>query len=451
MIKFADKRVVIMGLGRFGGGLGVTRWLVESGADVLVTDPADVDTLSASIDQLSDLIDTKRLNIAHGPHDPSMLDGADILVVNPAVPQPWKNPFINHANSIGLMITTEIEIAYRHLDPSRIVAVTGSAGKSTTSAMIHHILSSVGHRSTLAGNIGGSLLSCLGELTDETYVVLELSSAMIYWLWGRDSINQAVPSPAVACITNYAPNHIDWHGDESHYLASKKQIIAALSSGQNAVLGESLKNWAHDTQADVHIVADEDKVSGCAIPGTHNAMNAAMARKASSVLTAPSLPQIEAMQLAVRTFSGLPHRLKRCHESEGVVFFNDSKSTIPQATCLAVDAVNEQVARNRIRLICGGYDKGSDLSSITALSSQIAGLYAIGATAPSLVGGSPGINCETLEHAVELAIKQAIPGDVVLLSPGCASWDQFTNYEERGEQFENLVARYTKNTTCSPN
>ena len=125
-----------MGLGRFGGGVGVTRWLINQGANVLVTDQADADTLASSIEQLADLLSTQRLEMIHGPHTNALLEQADLLVVNPAVPMPWNNPFINHAYTTGVRITTEIEIVYRQLNPFNIIAVTGSAGKSTTSAMI---------------------------------------------------------------------------------------------------------------------------------------------------------------------------------------------------------------------------------------------------------------------------------------------------------------------------
>lgn len=450
IIKYSNKRVVVMGLGRFGGGVGITRWLVESGADVLVTDPADPNTLATSIEQLNDLFDNNNLEIVHGSHDESMLDNADVLVVNPAVPQPWNNSFIKAAHARNIIITTEIEIAYRQLDPSKIIAITGSAGKSTTSAMIRHIFKSIGTKSILSGNIGGSLLTQLDKIDKQSVIVLELSSAMLYWLWGRES-KTPIPAPAVACITNYAPNHLDWHGDESHYQLSKKLLIANLPKSATAIIGESIRDWASETQADVQVLTDTDKVSDCAIPGTHNAINAAMAINAVTAFAKPSEESRDSMLQAVRSFTGLPHRLQRCHESEGIVFINDSKSTTPHATCLAVDAVSKQIARNRIHLICGGSDKGSNLSSIADLSTLLAGLYAIGSTAASLVAGSNSTNCETLDQAIECAIHNANLGDAVLLSPGCASWDQFTNYEHRGERFESLVKQLTKNTSCSSN
>ncbi len=436
---YANKRAVVMGLGRFGGGIGITRWLVESGASVLITDPADAEMLRSSIKQLDDLIAKDQLEIMHGAHTPSMLDSADTLIVNPAVPTPWKHPFIQEAQSRGIEITTEIEIAYRQLDPDRIIAITGSAGKSTTSAMIHHILKVTGHDAILAGNIGGSVLGQLDQINADTIIVLELSSAMIYWLWSRDRTDDPAPYPKAACITNYAPNHLDWHSDETHYRESKQRLLSILGDDSIAILAESIADWATHTHALVHII--DDAITSCAIPGRHNATNAAMAVEGALAMTRSN--DRKAMIEAVRGFAGLPHRLSRCHEGGGVVFFNDSKSTTPMATRLAVDAIAEQIPRERIRLIAGGADKGSDLTPIAHLAKEIAGLYTIGTTGPSLAQHANASYCETLDAAMAQAIRHANPGDAIVLSPGCASWDQFANYEHRGDRFAELAKALT--------
>jgi UDP-N-acetylmuramoylalanine--D-glutamate ligase len=451
--RFSNTRVVVMGLGRFGGGVGLTRWLIESGAIVVVSDSSDRESLADSLEQLADLMDTGRLEFVHGQHEPTLLDEAQMFVVNPAVPMPWANPFILEAQSRGITITTEIEIAYRQLDPTRIVAVTGSAGKSTTSAMIHQILSSIGADSVLGGNIGGSLLTLLDKIDNKTIVVLELSSAMLYWLWGREQSGESLIYPAVGCITNCSPNHLDWHGDESHYRLSKQQLLRAMGKTSTAILGESLRDWSAMTNARVEIIEEDDAIDGCQVPGIHNAINAAMAVRAAEAITGCSADSISEMEQAVRSFPGLPHRLFRCHEHDSVVYFDDSKSTVPQATCLAVDAVSEQVPKSVIHLIVGGYNKGSDLSSIAALADQLAGLYCIGDTGAALAkqAGENGMDCATLENAMECIRSRVKPGDAVLLSPGCASWDQFPNYEARGDRFEQLVKAHTRSAPCSSN
>lgn len=430
--EFDGSRVLVMGLGRFGGGLGVTRYLLAQGASVVLNDRDSAEALAEPLAQLGE---HTNLRIALGSHDPALLDGVEILVVNPAVPHPWDHPFIMAAHQRGIRITTEIEIAYRLLDPRKVIAITGSAGKSTTSAMTHHALAGCGVPALLAGNIGGSLLDAIDDLDSDTRVVLELSSAMIYWLWGRETVGPQ--PPAVACVTSYAPNHIDWHLDELHYRQSKHRLLETLPDHSIAVLPSELESWASSTSAKVHFVREAAAVDGCAVPGAHNARNAACAVACAHTLL-PGLA-IDDLTDAVRSFPGLPHRLQRCAEIDGVVYFNDSKSTTPGATLLAVSAMESIADRAQIHLIAGGYDKKSDLSDIANLAPQLAGLYAIGVTAESICTQQNAFNCGALELAMQRIHERVRPGDVVLLSPGCASWDQFTNYEQRGARFIELA------------
>ena len=432
--SFKDTNVLVMGLGRFGGGLGVTRFLLHEGARVILNDRSTADELA---DPLKDLGDHPNLTLALGHHDPSVLDNVDVLVVNPAVPRPWDNAFINAAAARGIQVTTEIEIAYRRLNPDRVIAITGSAGKSTTSAMTHHALRVLDIPSVLGGNIGGSLLDQLDTITPDTTIVLELSSAMLYWLWGRSSDDQPT-HPAVSCVTSYNPNHLDWHADEMHYLASKKVI---LTPDRDSVLPESLQAWAN---ANTRILTGNDAIEGCAVPGHHNAMNASFAIACIRGLH-PHLSESDLIP-AVRTFTGLPHRLHRSFEHQGVIYFDDSKSTTPQATLLAIKALETIAPRDRIHLIAGGYDKGSDLTPITKLAPELAGLYCIGTTAEAIVAASSSnaINCHTLDHAMHQIHTRTQSGHLVLLSPGCASWDQFENYEQRGQRFVELAKAHAE-------
>lgn len=434
---FSGKRITVMGIGHFGGGTSTIRWLAALGADVLATDMSPADKLADQLTLLQPLIDKGHVKLALGGHNVSDFTTSDLVIVNPAVPKPWENRFLRSAVAAGVPITTEINLVVQRL-PRRenVIAITGSAGKSTTSAMIHHILASTGRSTFFGGNIGGSLLDQISQINRDSCIVLELSSAMLHWLHGW--------SPRIAVVTNLAENHLDWHGTFDHYRESKRAIIAHQKQGDAAILGPGLHGWATRPGVCRIEMRDGHEVADIHLPGVHNRRNAAVAVAAAIALD-PKLDHPTA-QAAVRDFSGLPHRLERVGTWQGKTFFNDSKSTTPASTLLALDAVGESGLR-KIHLIAGGYDKGSDLSPIGNLAPQLAGLYTIGATGPAIAavanatpdGAARHIGCDTLHRAVAAAISRMHEGDILLLSTGCASWGQFTNYEARGKLFCDLV------------
>jgi UDP-N-acetylmuramoylalanine--D-glutamate ligase len=432
MSGLAGKRVTVMGLGRFGGGLGVTRWLAEQGAVVLVTDLQPADRLGEAVAGLHDLVRAGQVTLALGGHSAEHFTGCDLLIANPAVPRPWENPYLRAAREAGVPITTEIGLVLERLpDRRRIVGVTGSAGKSTTAAMIAHVLGRCDQPVHLGGNIGGSLLDSLPRIGAGDWIVLELSSAMLHWLgeW----------SPGVAVLTNITPNHLDWHGSLEHYTQSKLGILASQQPSDAAVLGSSLA--AHATNPGVRsvVLAPDARVDGLAIPGAHNALNAAAACAAVEQLGLGLAA--ERLHTAARSFAGLPHRLCLLGERAGVRYYDDSKSTTPEATLLALRSFEERGELAQVHLLAGGYDKGSDLSPIAACAGEVAGLYCIGKTGPKLAGaaGERAQLCITLERAMAAIHGRARRGDIVLLSPGCASWDQFDNFERRGWAFAALA------------
>lgn len=404
-----------MGLGRFGGGLGAARWLHEQGADVLVTDRLSEADLADSLAQLPEGVETRLAG-----HDTADFAVADLVVVNPAVPKPWRNDLLHTAQKHAVLVTSEIELLCERL-PSRgrVIGVTGSAGKSTTATLIAEGLRAMGESVHLGGNIGGSLLSELPNIAAEDRVVLELSSAQLWWL------ARSQWSPGVAVVTNLAPNHLDWHGEMAHYEKAKKQILADQEDGDVAVLPDELADWSdRRTRA---VAVDRDLT----LLGQHNHKNAGLAL--SAIAAACRTDDLERARAAIARFSGLPHRLQVVGERDGVRIVNDSKSTTPESTLLAVESCAGPAG---VRLIAGGYDKGVDLSAIADLAPRLAGLYTIGATAES-IGGRV---CGTLEAAVSAALGEAAPGETLVLSPGCASWDQFRDFQERGERFTALTA-----------
>lgn len=433
-------RVTVMGLGRFGGGVGATRHLVSQGAEVLVTDLEPADRLSDSIARIQDLVDKGRVRLRLGEHKVSDFTACDLVLANPAVPRPWDNRFLRAAEAAGVPITTEIQLAADALPPGvRRCAITGSAGKSTTSALVHHALGALGERVHLGGNIGGSLLERLEAIRGEDVVVLELSSFQLHWLGGFRA--------DVAAVTNLEPNHLDWHGTLDHYRASKQRIFHGQQPGDVAILGTGVADWPMAEGVSRVVVSESQGVDGLLIPGAHNETNAAMAIEICRAVRRSGGRGFEFDEAvrAARKFPGLPHRLRHIGSINGVRYYDDSKSTTPRATMLALDAFPIERETRKIHLIAGGYDKGQDLSAIALATPDLKGLYTIGATGDSLAraaggeGNSTVVPCATLEAAMSEIARRVAPGDVVLLSPACASWDQFENYEKRGARFSELV------------
>jgi UDP-N-acetylmuramoylalanine--D-glutamate ligase len=403
------ERVTVMGLGRFGGGLGVSQWLLDEGANVLLTDLATEEEL---FDQIEPLKHHPNITFVLGEHRTEDFTNTDLVIANPAVSQPWNNRFLQAAWESNVRVSTEIELVTQQLSTTQVIGVTGTSGKSTTVSMIHAGLEASGVRSHLGGNIGGSLLQSISGIDDNDIVVLELSSAMLWWLEKAGGW-----SPHIAVLTNVEENHVDWHGSFEEYSRCKELL------------------FAFQTENDIALTQDSEATfSGLQVVGKHNERNAAIAFLAAIAVNANP----ELARSGIQNFRGLPHRLQEVGEG----YYNDSKSTTPQATVLAIDAFTDA---SKVHVIVGGYDKQIDLSLLAKQADRVGGMYAIGATAQeieSLANDNVQI-CNTLECAVSTAQQSMEQGDFLLLSPGCASWDQFENYEKRGERFCEL-------TSCSP-
>ncbi len=451
MIEVAGKRVTVMGLGRFGGGVGVTRWLGAQGAEVLVTDVSPAEDLSESVASIDDLVRCGAVTLRLGGHNVSDFTTTDLVIANPAVPRPWENRFLRAAEAAGVPITTEIGLVIERL-PSRdrTIGVTGSVGKSTTAAMIAHALGEVAGAGgvVLGGNIGGSLLGRLGDgegaIGPETWVVLELSSAMLHWIERGAVAGGGGWSPHIAVVTNLAPNHLDWHGTLEHYTASKQHLLRHQRPGDTAVLGRSVLEWRGITPGATVEIDPAGFGGELGVPGGHNRANASAALLACRACG--PMASEGRISAALRTFPGLAHRLQLIAEHAGIRFYNDSKSTTPDATLRAIEAIAAMpgMGAGRVHLIAGGYDKGIDLGPIAAGAGGLACTYTVGQTGAALTtairakGGTAEF-AQTVEDAVRAAMPRLRGGDALLLSPGCASWDQFTNFEARGELFIRCV------------
>ena len=453
MHELAGKRVTVMGLGLLGGGVGVTRFLVAEGAEVTATDLKDGSALAESLAKLAGLPVTFRL----GGHVEGDFTEADLVVVNPAVPD--GSPFVAKAREAGVPLTTEINLFFeRCLAP--IVGVTGSNGKSTTVSLLAHLLEGGERRAWLGGNIGRSLLEDLDAIEPDDVVVLELSSFQLERLaWtGR--------SPSVAVVLNVSPNHLDRHGTLAAYAEAKQPILAHQRPGDAALLNADCpvaSAWGAVGEGRKRFFSVEREVergawleggaglwrdggdrctlfarSDLRLRGDHNVGNALAAAGAAVLCGLPA----QAVAPRLRSFGGLEHRLELVRSLDGVGYYNDSKATTPEAAVAALKAFDEPVV-----LIAGGSDKKLSFEGLAreASARQVRGVVLLGAIAGQLRQAMAA--CGTvathvvrdLAEAVAAARELAEPGDVVLLSPGTASYDMFANFEERGATFKRLV------------
>lgn len=452
----AGKRVTVMGLGRFGGGTSVARWLARQGAKVTATDLQSAEELAGSLRELEGHDIAYKL----GGHDEADFTGADMVVANPAVAP--TNPFLQAAERAGVPITTEIILLIERLPTPLVFGVTGTKGKSTTAALLAKMLeawrpltperaqrvrglrsrlldltwqgrvgNTVGRKVWLGGNIGGSLLECLPEMSEHDFVVLELSSYMLHYLGER------AWSPHIAVVTMVGADHLAWHGSAQAYLEAKQNIVRFQRQDDFAVVpsfskpGREFGELTAGTVVEYGKRANLPEVFAPRLPGKHNRLNERAAFAAAQLVGV--YPDHAAT--AVADFSGLPHRLQLVHEdARGVKWVNDSIATIPEAAAAACEAF----ATGRVIQIAGGSDKGLPLEAMAGtLAARCKAVLCIGAMGPAVAQlvGEKAINCGDLATAVAKARELAAEGDIVLLSPGFASYDQFKNFEERGEAF----------------
>jgi UDP-N-acetylmuramoylalanine--D-glutamate ligase len=450
------RRVLVVGLGRFGGGVGVTRWVASQGAIVTVTDQAPAEALSESIEAIADLEPTLRL----GGHSPEDLDGADLVIINPAVNK-TRSDFFKALLSRGVPWTTEMNLFCERC-PARIVGVTGSYGKSTTCTMLAEALRAGSDTEVhLGGNIGRSLLMDLPKIRPGDTVVLEMSNAQL------EDLPRIRWAPPVAVITNVYPHHLDRYPTFAEYADAKLNIVRDPRQESKVIVGEvhpeaerMLDAALADRRGDVVRVRRPDSPIRLRVPGGHNQANAACALTVCECLGFDETVARDALQ----SFAGLEHRLQCVRTVGGIEYFNDSKATSPDATIAALNAFEssetsgERNARGpRIVAIVGGQKKDAPLGECAAaLAGACRAVVCTGESGPGFaeaVRSSCGVRAASggasreviireaadLATAVGLAREYARLGDVVLYSPGAPSFDGYVNFAARGRHFVELV------------
>jgi UDP-N-acetylmuramoylalanine--D-glutamate ligase len=365
------------------------------------------------------------VEVVLGAEDPALVDDVDLLVKSPGIPN--EAPLVAAARARGVAVWSEVELGARILG-SPLLGVTGTNGKTTTSELLGEIFRAAGRPVAVAGNVGRPLTGLDGSLAEDAWIVCELSS---FQLEDIDELR-----PRIAVLLNITPDHLDRHRDLDAYRAAKLRIfenqgpedVAVVPRGFPAVPGEGRR---------VEFAAEDPLPAEPRLPGEHNRENAAAATAAARAAGIPD----DAIASALASFPGVPHRLELVRELDGVRWVNDSKATNPEAAERALGAYPPG-----LRVILGGSRKGMPFAGLAARAREagVARAYLIGESADEIAEAlaREGVRFRhsvDLEHAVADAHADAERGEVVLLSPACASYDQFENFEERGARFRELV------------
>ena len=450
--KYTNKVVLILGFGRSGASLAAA--LIASGAKVWIWDDNPNALSGAEINGFN----------VFNPKKNEIWQTIDLLLVSPGISTLGSiaHKFVLKARSLEILVDNDIGLFFRILmstkskfsTPPKIIAVTGSNGKSTTASLIHHILRQSGVKSQLAGNIGKGVFE-LKPLQNREIIVLELSS---YQLESASYL-----SPDIAVFTNFSPDHLERHRGLKGYFEAKKRLfqegspfisiinidtaegqdLLSINQGSSISFSTSSKKLLHRESVNYsnkNLSAwtnGKRKFSTSLIqmknlPGSHNHENICLSYACCKAVGLGNISIIE----AITTFEGLPHRLQKVATSAGVTYINDSKAT-------NIDSVVKALCTfNNIHWICGGQEKKGSMAILRKNSKLIKKAYIIGENPKkfaSKIGEIPYILCGSMENAVKYAENTAVPGDIVLLSPGAASFDQYEDFEKRGEHFMELV------------
>ena len=447
-MELKGKKVLVVGLGK--SGLAAALFLRRRGALVTVSDIRSADQLAKEIPALIEA----GIMVEAGGHGLLTFRRQDLIVVSPGVP--IDTPELVQARQLGLPVIGELELAARFLK-GQTLAVTGSNGKTTTTTLLGEIIDASGLPTLVGGNIGVPVISLIEQSTDEGWTVLEVSSFQL-----ETTVDF---HPEIAVILNITPDHLDRHGSFENYARAKERIFARQTAEDYLVLNADnsraadaasraaakvywfsiehpVTQGAFLEQGFVVYRAAENEATEKIIParaiplkGTHNVENVLAAVCAARLVGVPA----DLIGRAIENFRAVEHRLEYVTTRNRVEFYNDSKATNVDATAKAVSAFS-----GGIHLILGGKDKGSDYTQLSELlRERVSAVYTIGSAAAKIESHLRGVvsihSCETLDKAVHVAAAAARPGEIVLLAPACSSFDQFENYEQRGQVFKKLV------------
>src|SRR5258708_2259353 len=456
--ELRGKRVLVVGLARTG--VATALFCAARGANVMATDARTENEIGEAIAPLR----TAGVKLELGGHRENTFLEQDLIIPSPGVSA--DAPLLQAARAKGVTIWSEVELADRFLS-GRLIGITGSNGKTTTTSLIEHILKNAGFSTILAGNIGTPLIARVDRTSDDSVTVVELSSFQLELI--------ETFRPNISVFLNLTPDHLDRHHSLEAYASAKARIFENQTEADSAVLNADDPGTTPlaPTKPHLYWVSRKQRVDQGAfvhgneiffrrdgeeevvlnlrdipLAGAHNVENVLAAVAATRLAGA----EPAAIARGVRSFAGVEHRLEFVAEIAGVRYYNDSKATNVDATLKALDAFP-----GRILIFLGGKDKGSDYTLLQKPLREKAILaLLIGAAAEKIekqITGSVAIErAGTIERAVEIASHAARPGDVVLLAPACASFDQFQNYEHRGRVFKELVhqlERQAANTTSA--
>lgn len=433
--SYQGKNILVLGLGK--SGYETAKLLHLLGAKVTVNDGKDI-----SLTNEAKELEALEIKVVSGHHPIELLDNIELIVKNPGIP--YRIPFIQEALDRNIQIITEVELAYE-INEGNIIGITGTNGKTTVTSLIGDMFKHSNQTGLLCGNIGFVASLVAQNAKSEDTLITELSS---FQLMGIRHFK-----PHIALITNIYSAHLDYHGSQNEYVSAKLNIVKNQTAEDYLIFNYKQKELLNNFKIDSQIIyfSTEEKVNGSYIvdgkiyfqdefiigvdevvlPGKHNLENILSSIAAAKLSDIPN----ESIIATLKSFEGIKHRLQFVMTHENVKYFNDSKATNTLATTFALDAFHAP-----IHWLCGGLDRGNGFEDLDEHVSNVKHMYIFGQTTDKLKAFAelhhiPYSVCDDVKDAVVQTKSKTVAGDTVLLSPACASWDQYPTYEVRGEDF----------------